>query len=62
MSLHDDLIDPDAQVVDIDEEAYYDNNGQDEESVVVVEPKIVTIGRKIQRDNLRDMQNGDGNS
>lgn len=48
------LLDDDSQVVDTDEEAYYDPE-QDGESIVVVEPKIITIGRKNQRESLRPM-------
>jgi len=49
--------DPDSLAVEADDEVQYDPNS--ESSVVAVEPKIITIGRKKRRDSLRNLQNQD---
>lgn len=50
--------DPDSQAIEADDDAYYSPD-QDNESVVVTEPEIITIGRGVRKSEMRKMQQAD---
>lgn len=54
--------DPASMAVEAEEPLEYTPEPTDSDGVVVVEPKIITIGRKKRRREMRDMQNPTSNS
>jgi len=57
-SLNEELLsdDPDSLAIEADEDSYYTPSPDEDSGVVTIEPDIITIGRKMRRDSLRDMQ------
>jgi len=47
--------DPNSQAVEADENVYYTPKPDEESGVVVTEPDIITMGRKLRRDAVRDL-------
>jgi hypothetical protein len=49
---------PETQAVEVDDEPQYNPEPDNDDGVVVVEPEIITIGRKNLKDDLRKMRSG----
>ena len=47
--------DPNSQAVEADENVYYTPEPDQESGVVVTEPDIITIGRKLRKDAVRSV-------
>ena len=48
--------DPNSQAVEADENIYYDPEPDEGSGVVVTEPDIITIGRKLRKDAVRNLR------
>lgn len=51
--------DPDSLAVEADDDAYYEPYPDEESSVVVTEPDIITIGRGLRKTALKKERNGE---
>lgn len=53
--------DPNSQALEADEGAYYTPEPDTESGVVVTEPEIITIGRKLRKDAVRNLSQDESN-
>lgn len=61
MSLNEDLLneDPDSYAVEADDDAYYSPYPEKDDSVIVTEPEIISVGRGLRKIALKKERNGE---